>query len=79
MFLGAIGVNRAEARQLAEDWVIDAKVLLDAGRWHAGYYLSGYAVECGIKACVLAYVENTGIIFLDKRYSEKCFTHRIEE
>jgi hypothetical protein len=32
-------VNRAEAKQFAEDWVVDAKALLDAGRWHAAYYL----------------------------------------
>ena len=28
------------------------KVLLDAGRYPAAYYLVGYAVECGLKACV---------------------------
>jgi HEPN domain-containing protein len=43
-------VNRQEARQLADEWVVDAKLLLDAGRWHAAYYLAGYAVECGLKA-----------------------------
>jgi hypothetical protein len=68
-------VNRQEARQLADEWVADAKILLDAGRWHAAYYLAGYAVECGLKACVLAYVERTGIIFQDKRFAERCYTH----
>jgi hypothetical protein len=75
---GVNGLNRTEARQFAEDWVLDAKVLLDAGRWHAAYYLVGYAVECGLKACVLGYVENTGVIFQDRRYAEKCFTHDLE-
>ncbi len=50
-------MNRVQAREFAEAWVIDAKVLLDAGRWHAAYYLAGYAVECGLKACVLAHIE----------------------
>jgi hypothetical protein len=68
-------VNRQEAQQLADEWVVDAKLLLDAGRWHAAYYLAGYAVECGLKACVLAYIEKTGILFQDKKFAEKCFTH----
>ncbi len=71
-------MNRVQARQLAEAWVIDAKALLDARRWHAAYYLVGYAVECGLKACVLAYIDNTGIIFQDRKFAEKCFTHDIE-
>jgi hypothetical protein len=71
-------VNRTEARKFAEAWVLDAKTLLDAGRWHAAYYLVGYSVECGLKACVLAHIDNTGIIFQDKKYAEKCFTHDIE-
>ncbi len=71
-------MNRAEARQFADARVVDAKALLDAGRWHAAYYLVGYAVECGLKACVLAYVDHTGIIFQDKKFAEKCFTHDLE-
>jgi hypothetical protein len=71
-------VNRAEARQFAVAWVVDAKALLDAGRWHAAYYLVGYAVECELKACVLSYVEKTGSIFHDKKFAEKCFTNDIE-
>ena len=42
------------------------------------YYLSGYAVECGLKACVLAHIEATGAIFVDKKYAEKCWTHNLE-
>jgi HEPN domain-containing protein len=71
-------VNRVQAREFAEAWVIDAKALLDAARWHAAYYLAGYAVECGLKACILAHIENTGIIFHDKKFAERCFTHDIE-
>ena len=52
--------------------------LLSAGRWSRAYYLAGYAVECGLKACVLAYVERTCVIFLDKKFSEKCWTHDVE-
>ena len=75
---GAGSLNRTEARQLAEAWAIDARVLLNAGHWHAAYYLIGYAVECGLKACVLAYIESTGVIFQDRKFFEKCFTHDVE-
>ena len=71
-------MNRQEAQQLADEWVVDAKLLLDAGRWHAAYYLAGYAVECGLKACVLACIEKTGILFQDKRFAERCYTHDLE-
>lgn len=71
-------MNRAELRQLAEDRILDAQALLAAGRWSGAYYLAGYAAECGIKACIMRHVENTGAIFQDKRYSEKCWTHDLE-
>jgi len=34
-----------------------------------------YAVECGLKACMMGYVEASGVIFQDRRFSEKCWTH----
>ena len=71
-------MNRAELQQLAEDRILDAAALLAAGRWSGAYYLAGYAVECGLKACVMAYVERTGVIFEDKKYGEKCWTHDFE-
>jgi hypothetical protein len=33
----------------------------------------------GLKACVLAYIERTGMIFVDKKYAEKCWTHDLED
>jgi HEPN domain-containing protein len=71
-------VTRLEWQQLAERWLVDAKRLLDNPHWSAAYYLAGYAVECGLKACVLARVAAApGIIFDDKKFSEKCWTHSI--
>jgi hypothetical protein len=68
-------VNRKELQQLAEDRILDAQTLLAGGRWSGAYYLAGYAVECGLKACVLAFVEQSGVIFEDKKFGEKCWTH----
>ena len=71
-------MNKTEARNFADSWLIDAKALLDASRWRAAYYLCGYSVECALKACVFTYIESTGIIFQDKEYLKKCFTHDVE-
>jgi hypothetical protein len=76
---GAIAVNRAEWQQLARDRIREAKALLAAKLWGGAYYLAGYVVECGLKSCILAYVERTGAIFEDRRYAEKCWTHDLEE
>ena len=54
-----------------ERWIVS--------RWTAAYYLVGYAVETGLKACILKFVEDTGVIFTDKKFAEKCWTHRIED
>jgi len=74
-------VNRAHWRQLANERVIDADVLIQGGRWAAAYHLSGYAVECGLKACILAYIENNNAdaVFRERKFSENCWTHNIED
>src|SRR5437868_6200615 len=72
-------VNRAQLRQLAEDRILDAGCLLAGGRPAGAYYLAGYAVECGLKACILAHIEAAGAIFQDRKFSEKCWTHDLEE
>jgi HEPN domain-containing protein len=66
-------------QKLAKDRLADAKALLAAKRWSGAYYLAGYAVECGLKACVLAHVERTGVIFEDRKYAEKCWTHLLKD
>ena len=49
---------RAAWQQLAEDRILDARAHLASGveRWSAAYYLIGYAVECGLKSCILSRV-----------------------
>ena len=72
-------MSRAELQQFAEDRILDAQALLAAQRWSGAYYLAGYAVECGLKSCVLAHVERTGVIFVDRKFAEKCWTHDFED
>jgi len=71
-------VNRAEFQRLANERIADAKALLAAKRWAAAYYLAGYVVEGGLKACILARVAaEAEVLFEDRRYSEKCWTHNL--
>lgn len=73
-------MNRAHWRNLADERLLDAQLPLQGGRWGAAYYLAGYAVEAGLKSCVLAYVENQNadVIFRKRRFSENCWTHNLE-
>ena len=71
-------VNRAQLQRLAQLRIDDAQALLATGRWAAAYYLTGYAVECGLKSCVLGYLDATGMIFDDADYLKSlsgCWTH----
>lgn len=74
-------MNRAHWQNLAEERVLDADVLLQAGRWAGVFHLIGYAVESGLKSCVLAYMENSNadVIFRERKFSDNCWTHNIEE
>jgi HEPN domain-containing protein len=71
-------MNRTELQQLARDRLRDAKALLAARRWSGDYYLAGYAVECALKACVIARLMKTDQ-FPERRYSEQCWTHNLTQ
>jgi hypothetical protein len=73
-------VTRLEWRRTAESRLRDADALLKARRWSAAYYLAGYAVECGLKACVVARLrKDLAVVFRDRRFSDKCWTHDYNE
>ncbi len=72
-------MNRAAWQQLAEDRIAEARALLAGQFWSGAYYLAGYAIECGLKSCVLARVDSDGVIFREKKFSERCWTHDLIE
>jgi HEPN domain-containing protein len=68
-------MNRHDLQQLAEDRIEDARVLLDAGRWSAAYYLAGYSIECALKACI---AKQTNLHdFPDKDKAFRAYTHSL--
>jgi hypothetical protein len=71
-------VNRSDLQRLAQTRLDDAQALLAASRWSAAYYMTGYAVECGLKSCVLRHIDVTGVIFRDPKYLKslaQCWSH----
>jgi HEPN domain-containing protein len=77
---GASVLDRAAFQRLANERIADAKAMLAAKRWSAAYYVAGYAVECGLKSCILVRVAaSADIIFEDRRFSEKCWTHSLTQ
>jgi len=75
-------LSRAELQQLAADRILDAQALLTAQRWSGAYHLVGYAVECGLKSCILAHLDRTGILFKDRNYLKSladCWTHELDK
>ncbi len=70
-------MNRADLQRVALMRVRDSKVLLDNRRYAAAYYLAGYAVECGLKACIARQVRS-GEFPPSARYWNDVFTHDLE-
>lgn len=75
-------MSRVELQQLAADRILDAEALLGVGRWSGAYHLVGYAVECGLKSCILSHLDRTGMLFKDRNYLKSladCWTHELDK
>jgi hypothetical protein len=74
-----LDLNRSTLQQLSGERIEDARVLLAAQRWSGAYYLAGYALECALKSCVVAYLErNIEVFFEISGFQNACWTHDIE-
>jgi HEPN domain-containing protein len=71
-------ITRADFQQLAEDRLREALVLLNSREWHGAYYLVGYALELGLKACIIKKVMTTDA-WLDPDFSKNCYTHNLDK
>jgi len=69
-------VTRSDLQKLAIERLADAKALLAAKRWAGAYYLAGYAVECGLKACIAKLMRAEE--FPDKAFADQCWTHDVK-
>lgn len=72
-------MNQALLRKMVKERILDAESLLKDQRWAYAYYVAGYAVECGLKSCVLSRMVVTGGVFTNKKFAEWCWTHDFME
>jgi HEPN domain-containing protein len=70
-------VNRADLQKLADMRIEEAEILLRAKQYAGAYYLAGYAVELGLKACIAKKVKRYD--YPDKHHAQKCYIHKVEE
>jgi HEPN domain-containing protein len=68
-------MNRTDLQNLAEERLGDAQTLLASSRFGGAYYLVGYAVECGLKACIARLTRAED--FYDKNLAGKIFQHKL--
>lgn len=68
-----MNLSRANLQGLAEARFADACLLLENGRYSSAFYLAGYAVELGLKACVSQQFRQDEIP--DKQLLGKVLTH----
>lgn len=69
-------MNRDDFKEIACIRFEEARVLLDNQRYDGAYYLSGYVIECGLKACIAKRVKE--FEFPDKKLANDCYTHNLE-
>lgn len=71
-------MNRSQFQTLAEERMLDSEALLTAGQWSGAYYLSGYAVECGLKACIAKLTQEHDFP-RERSFIEKCYSHDLDK
>jgi len=70
-------LTRTSLQDLARMRLDDALLLAAHCRWSSAYYLSGYAVELGLKACAARIFQPDSIP--DKRLVNAIYTHNLDE
>lgn len=70
-------MTRRDLRGLALIRLKEAKVLLRNGYYDGAYYLSGYCIECALKACIAK--RTCRYEFPDKKTANASHTHRLED
>jgi HEPN domain-containing protein len=66
-------MNRNDLRELFLIRLKEAKVLLQNKNYDGAYYLCGYAIECGLKACIAKKTKRHD--FPDKNTVNESYTH----
>lgn len=68
------GLKRIDLQANAEAKLADAELLLQHGRYSSAYYLAGYSIEIGLKACIALQVAAETIP--DKAFLNNVWNHK---
>ena len=66
-------MNRDDFQELARTRLREARTLLRTGNYGGAYYLSGYVIERGLKACIAKKTRRYD--FPDKNLVAESYTH----
>jgi len=69
-------IKRSGLQRIARSRLKEAQSLFNAGHWGGAYYLAGYVVECGLKACLAKRVQRHD--FPDKRAVQDAYQHDLQ-
>jgi phosphoribosylformylglycinamidine (FGAM) synthase-like enzyme len=69
-------LTKTDLQTMADMRLEDAQHLFQGARYSAAYYLSGYAVELGIKACIADVFHADAIP--DKAFVNAIYTHNLD-
>jgi HEPN domain-containing protein len=72
-----LGLKRADLQSIAECKLEDAILLLNNRRFSNAYYLSGYAIEIGLKACIAK--QFTADVIPDKNFVIEIYKHNLKQ
>jgi HEPN domain-containing protein len=72
-----LALKRIDLQHLAEAKLSDAELLFENGRYSNAYYLAGYAIEIGLKACISRRI--LGDTLPDKNFVTKIHQHNLKE
>lgn len=70
-------MHRNDLQLLSKVRLKEATALLEMGLSDGAYYLAGYAVECGLKACIAKETQRGE--FPDRRRVNDSHTHNLED
>jgi len=69
-------LNRQDLQNLALTRLEEVEVLLNNHKYSGAYYLSGYVIECALKACIAKQTQEFD--FPDKKTVMDSYTHDLE-
>lgn len=70
-------MNRLDLQNLALARLEEVEVLLNNHKYSGAYYLSGYVIECALKACIAKQTQEFD--FPDKKTVMDSYTHDLEK